>query len=1082
MTTATAAPGPVCRICRDLHSPRGLARWLSRTTYLNKTRCRKKDITDLFLGTGLGPRAYSIIEQGMVTRIVEAKPEDLRGFLEEAAGISKYKERRRETENRIRHARENLERVEDIRQELETQIRKLDRQSKAAVKYKEFKQEERVVKGQLLSLRWKKLDHKLGEFDRVLAQHDNEHEAIIARQREAEAAIESFRTQQTEAGDVLNKVQEEYYALGADISGIEQKIQHERETREQQVREQEQVNRAWEEASQHLTQDKQQVEQLGSELATIEPQLEEVRASNTSQQQAREQAEEKMNDWQAEWQRFNAMAAEPEKTREVQHSRIQQTEQHLESVQQRQSRLSDEATEIDAELAKEDLEGLRSTAAELDQQAQNYEAQLETLNTRIRELREQLDEDGVALEEHRGQAHTAQARLASLQELQDAAQGKHDEALNTWLGDHGLEQAPRLASMIEVESGWEKAAERVLSMQLAAVKVGNFDNIANDATSLETDLVMVDGSNVNTASVRDDSLLNKVKADISLAPWLAHVRIADDLPAAMVKRSELAAHESIVTRDGAWLGANWLSVANPEGARAGMLHRQREMESLADELTKHEAEIQRLEDEQGKLRHDVQMQDQQRETLRKTLSEHNQKRTEAHAALGSKESRLSNLTERRQKIGNELTEIEQQQQADRKALEEARLLLSEAENLTGSHEQHRAELETQRDQYQQQLEGIRTQAAQARDVLQEREVERQRMTTTLEQTKQSVERLEKQLQQLMARRDELNKTLANTDEPDKELNQQREALLQKRQAVEEKLTAARQQTQELEASMREQEKKRADCEQESQELRDKTESQRLARQETFVRRDTLAEQIIETGNEVTALLEAMPEDASEEVWTETLEKIGRRINRLGPINLVAIEEFDEQTERKQYIDKQYDDLIDALKTLEDAIGKIDKETRTRFKETFDKVNTGLQALFPRLFGGGHAYLELTGEDMLDTGVSVMARPPGKRNSTIHLLSGGEKALTAVSLIFSIFQLNPAPFCLLDEVDAPLDDANVERYSKTLQEMATETQLMFITHNKITMEISDLLLGVTMSEPGVSRLVSVDVEEAMEMVG
>ncbi|MDH5632675.1 MAG: chromosome segregation protein SMC [Gammaproteobacteria bacterium] len=1050
--------------------------------FLNKARCRKKDITDLFLGTGLGPRAYSIIEQGMVTRIVEAKPEDLRGFLEEAAGISKYKERRRETENRIRHARENLERVQDIRQELETQLRKLDRQSKAAVKYKEYKQEERLVKGQLLSLRWKKLDNKLGEFDRLLAQYDNEREAIIARQREAEAQIEALRSEHTEANDALAKVQEEYYALGADISGVEQKIQHARQTREQQLREQEQVNRAWEEASQHLTQDKQQVERLTGELAELEPLLQEVRSNNDSQQQARESAEQKMNDWQHEWQRFNAMAAEPEKTRDVQRSRIQQTEQHLESLKQRQSRLGDEAASIDTELAGEDLDGLRSRAAELDRQSQEHESQLESVNTRVRELREQLDEDGVALEEHRGQAHTMQARLASLQELQDAAQGKHDEALNKWLGDHGLEQAPRLASMIEVEAGWEKAAERVLALQLSAVRVDSFSSLAADAATLETDLVMVDGSNINSGAIAADSLLHKVKADVSLAPWLAHVRVADNLEAAMARRNDLAAHESIITRDGAWLGANWLSIVHPEGARAGMLRRQREMDTLTGELARHEAEIQRLEAEQGKLRHEVQELDQQRESLRRTLNEHNQKRTEAHAALGSKEARLSNLTERRQKIADELAEIGQQLTNDAASLEEARKLLGEAESMSGSLEQRREELQARRNQYQQQLEQVRADAARARDLLQEREVERQRMTTLLEQTRQSVERLEKQLQQLISRRDELNRTLANTEDPATGLNQQRETLLHKRQGVEEQLTGARRHTQELEAATREQEKNRAECEQEAQELRGKTEEQRLARQETSVRRDTIAEQVAETGNAVKDLLEAMPEEASEASWTEELDKIGKRITRLGPINLVAIEEFEEQSERKTYIDKQYDDLTQALQTLEEAMGKIDKETRTRFKETFDKVNTGLQALFPRLFGGGHAYLELTGEDLLDTGVSIMARPPGKRNSTIHLLSGGEKALTAVSLIFSIFQLNPAPFCLLDEVDAPLDDANVERYSKTLIEMAAETQLMFITHNKITMEIADLLLGVTMSEPGVSRLVSVDVEEAMEMVG
>lgn len=322
--------------------------------------------------------------------------------------------------------------------------------------------------------------------------------------------------------------------------------------------------------------------------------------------------------------------------------------------------------------------------------------------------------------------------------------------------------------------------------------------------------------------------------------------------------------------------------------------------------------------------------------------------------------------------------------------------------------------------------------------------------------------------------------MAAGGEPIEQMAMELETLLQKRMEVDEQLSAARQRLAEVDHLLRELAEQRAQAERKSHEVRGQLDAARMAHQEIRVRRQTLEEQLAEGDYSLQQLLAEMPQDADETVWHEEVERIAGQIQRLGAINLAAIDEFAEQSERKTYLDAQHADLSEALATLENAIHKIDKETKERFQETFDKVNAGLQAMFPRLFGGGHAYLELTGDNILDTGVTVMARPPGKRNSTIHLLSGGEKAMTAVALVFSIFELNPAPFCMLDEVDAPLDDANVGRFSKMVQEMSERVQFIYITHNKGTMEIAQQLIGVTMHEPGVSRLVSVDVDEAMEM--
>jgi chromosome segregation protein len=341
--------------------------------------------------------------------------------------------------------------------------------------------------------------------------------------------------------------------------------------------------------------------------------------------------------------------------------------------------------------------------------------------------------------------------------------------------------------------------------------------------------------------------------------------------------------------------------------------------------------------------------------------------------------------------------------------------------------------------------------------------------------------MERQLSQVGERREALKEALAESEEPLAKMKEELEQLLEDRMVVEEELADARRKVEELEHSMRTQDAERHRVENAAQEIRSSLEEIRMAWQELKVRRQTLVEKLGETGHTLESLFESMPEEADEKVWAEQVDRISQRINRLGPINLAAIEEFQTESERKEYLDAQHADLTEALDTLENAIRKIDKETRTRFKETFEKVNSGFKELFPRLFGGGHAYLELTGDDLLDTGVSVMARPPGKRNSTIHLLSGGEKALTAVAMVFSIFQLNPAPFCMLDEVDAPLDDANVGRFCDMVKEMSDKVQFIVITHNKITMEMVNQLNGVTMHEPGVSRLVAVDVDEAAQMV-
>ncbi|MDX1823805.1 MAG: hypothetical protein R3354_03755, partial [Thiohalomonadales bacterium] len=579
---------------------------------------------------------------------------------------------------------------------------------------------------------------------------------------------------------------------------------------------------------------------------------------------------------------------------------------------------------------------------------------------------------------------------------------------------------------------------------------------------------------------KGETLQAKVQAPWSLNSVLAGVYVADDLPAALAMRSHLAPHESVVCRDGIWLGNGWLRVVRDSDAKAGILQREQELKSLATEMSQLTEQVRVLQEQLETERNQLHELELERDSIQASFNQANRAHAEQQSRLNARRGQLEQAQTRQSKLETELHELRGQMDADQQALQTARGTLETALEQMGGLEQQREELMRQRDAQREVLEVARGRAQEARNEAHEIKLKYETLNTELNSTRQAMARLNAQLEQVRARREELQKALAESEAPLADMNQELEGLLEQRVSVEAELAEARKQLESIEHELRQLEESRGEAEQAVQDVRSQLEQIRINQQEVKVRRQTLEEQIVESGFELQPLLAEMPEEANETDWHARVEDLEQKINRLGPINLAAIEEFEQQSERKEYLDAQNEDLTQALQTLENAIHKIDRETRTRFKETYDKVNSGLKELFPRLFGGGHAYLEMTGDELLDTGVTVMARPPGKRNSTIHLLSGGEKALTAVALVFAIFELNPAPFCMLDEVDAPLDDANVGRYCAMLKEMSERTQFIFITHNKVTMEVAQHMTGVTMHEPGVSRLVAVDIDEAVQL--
>jgi chromosome segregation protein len=1049
--------------------------------FLNGARCRRKDITQLFLGTGLGSRSYAIIEQGMISRVIEARPEELRGFIEEAAGISKYKERRRETENRISHTKENLERLNDVREEVEKQLRHLQRQAATARRYQTLKQEERKLTAELLALRLRVIEQDSQSKEGILRERDTAMQGLIAELRSIESAIETAREDFTEKSEALNAVQGRYYQIGAEISRAEQSIQHGRELRQRQRQDLEQVEQGATEAGMHLTRDQSQIDELRRELEQLEPGLGAARERERDSASGLAQAEEAMQDWQERWEEFNRDSRAASEKTQVERARIEQLEHQLARLATQRERLAAELAELgtaetDARIAS--LQGEQDHAAS---QGESAASRLREVTEQLQRLRERERELVAADDRSRQQLQDTQGRLMSLQALQQAALGLAQGKVTEWLASNTLGDRPRLAQQLVVEPGWERAVETVLGSYLEAVSVETIDSIAGQLDGLQVGSVSFFSSGgASTQSVESGRLLARVQGPAAISAWLSGIIAVDTLPEALDKRRTLLTGESVITKDGVWIGREWLRVSRDKDVHAGVIGREKEMRDLRDELAAAESRRESVQAELTGSRSQLSSLEQQRDALQADVNRLHRAHSDLNAQVSALRTKAEQTAERMRRISAETEDLDRDHESRALALAEARARLREGLDAMSRFEEQRVGLEQEREELRQNLGLKRSQAQTDRDGAQEVAIKVESRRSALSSISAGLDRLRHQMDQLRLRREELTRQLAEGEAPLQALAASLETSLQQRVTVEQELAGAREALEGAESKMRTLDQRRMESETAVDEARAGLEDVRMAAQELKVRRETLLEQFAATQLELATVYQEMAPEADVAVWEQTLSEVAGKIERLGQVNLAAIDEFKEQSERKEYLDRQFKDLTEALETLESAIRKIDRETRARFQDTFDRVNAGLKERFPRLFGGGHAYLELAGEDILNAGVSIMARPPGKRNSTINQLSGGEKALTAVALVFSIFELNPAPFCLLDEVDAPLDDNNVGRFCETVKEMSQRVQFIFITHNKTTMELASQLLGVTMNEPGVSRLVAVDVDEAVRM--
>lgn len=1062
---------------------RTLTRDGTSTYYINNQAVRRRDIQDIFLGTGLGPRAYAIIGQGMISRIIEARPEELRIFLEEAAGVSKYKERRRETENRLQDTRENLVRVEDILRELNANLEKLEGQAEVAKKFHALQADQEEKQKLLWLLRKNEAKSEQEKVFRDIEKAQTDLEEQTAKLRHVETELEHMRQAHYGAGDRLHQAQGHLYQTNAEIGSLEAQIKFVIESR---TRLQSQLTSL----SAQRDQWQRQGNQYQEELAEAELFLEEQAARVEQAQQAAQQQHDLLPALEQTWREAQLKSTESR-------AKIMQAQQQieLESAHQRN------ASNILASLAvrRERLSQEKSGMAMPDStHLINLKAQLEEKQMALEEaqhLLEEAQEQQPKLEEERRtsqeQVNTEtaanaqlEARLAALKQLQESVQTQGK--VQPWLQKHELGELPRLWQKLHIDAGWETALESVLRERTSALEMSNLDwakAFFNDAPPAK--LALFSANAVAPVANQDipaglKPLLNLLQVNdpglrALLQDWLHNVFIADDTVAAFVDRDKLPIGAYFVTKQGHVIGRSSVRFYASDSEQDGMLARQQEIENItkqlrAQQMLADEARSRAVRADAALTQATARLQD-----LRTRM----QSLTQAVHGLQIDVMKLSEVQERfnqrSTQIGGELEEIAAQEaeQQQIKAESEAKFeqLDIELAEMQEKHEDGQTDFLAR----EQQLNDARVRLRDLERAAQEAEYTEKSQRNKIEELKRSIATAQEQASQLFASMQQGSLELESLDDQAAQAGLQ--SLLDKRSEQERALADARHELDQLTQKLRHHEESRMQAERSLQPQRDRITELQLKEQAARLNQEQYAQQLAEVQADEAALAEKLNDEIRPSYLQGEVTRLTNAIAGLGAVNLAALDELAQASERKNFLDAQNADLTEAITTLEDAINKIDKETRDMLQETFDKVNRHFSELFPILFGGGQAKLIMTGDEILDSGVQVMAQPPGKKNATIHLLSGGEKALTATALVFSIFQLNPAPFCLLDEVDAPLDDANTERFCNMVKRMSAFTQFLFISHNKIAMEMAQQLIGVTMQEQGVSRIVAVDMESA-----
>jgi chromosome segregation protein len=1063
---------------------RTLTRDGTSSYFINNQPVRRRDVQDVFLGTGLGPRAYAIIGQGTISRIIESRPEELRLFLEEAAGVSKYKERRRETENRLKDTRENLTRVDDILRELNANLDKLEKQAEVAQQYRSLQDSGTLKLHQLWFLKHRDAAAEEERVRTAVAEASTALEARLAELRHTEADLESVRQAHYAANDVLHLRQGELAQAALEVSRLEERIRYVVEGRQRaqaRLAELQAQNSQW---ATRQDEARAELEDIAGQIVAGEEEAERLHAQAEEAAATLPDGEDQLRAAQQAAGTQRSAAAEVQQQIQLLAADSRNIDEQSRGLKARRERLASEAKGLATpDLAR--LDTLRGEEAAANGLRDESEARLADLSDQVPALD---DQRRAAQERAAREAATLTdigARLSALRALQDKVQT--EGKLKPWLDKHGLSSLQGLWKQVHIDSGWETALEAALRERLNALAVGRLDSVrafAADAPPARLAFYALPsgaiGNSHRTLPTLTDRLrLSDASLQALLSDWLEGVYTAESIDTALAQRSQLTHGEVIMTREGHAVSQHAVAFYAPDSEQAGLLARAQEIDNLdrqqrAQSLLADEARA-------GAVRLEAAYSDasQRLATVRREAAEAQSRAHGLHVELlrlsqqaEATQARSSQLSEELAEIDAQLESLEERRATGEGRFEELDVALAEAQQKHADLEDAVIAAERALAERREQQRALERQAGEARfqaRALVARQAELQR----------SIDTAAAQVQSNVQAGEQLQLELGSFDDAAAQSGLQGALALKLTQ--EQALGLARSQYDDLSAQLKRADEQRLGFEQSLQPLRDQITKLQLELQAAQLGGAQYLEQLQAAAVDLEALGRGI-DDGAVKLWglqTE-IDRINREINALGAVNLAALEELTQSRERKTFLDAQNADLNEAITTLEDAIAKIDLETRDLLASTFNQVNEHFGRMFPSLFGGGTARLVMTGTEILDAGVQVMAQPPGKKNSTIHLLSGGEKALTAIALVFAIFQLNPAPFCLLDEVDAPLDDANTERYSKLVQEMSKGTQFLFISHNKIAMEMAEQLIGVTMQEQGVSRIVAVDMEGALSM--
>ena len=1053
--------------------------------YINNIHVRRRDIADIFLGTGVGARAYAIIEQGMISRIIEAKPEELRIFLEEAAGVSKYRERRKETEARLADTRENLLRVDDIRTELEKQLEHLRAQAEVASRYHELQDQLRFSQNLLWLQKKREASATRERCGRDIEKLGVELEGQTAKLRETEAALEELRQRHHAAGDAVHDAQGQLYETNAEFARVEQQIQHVRENRQRiearlaDLRDQLSQGRAQLEAQQAS------LDEWRAEEGRAQESVETTRAAHQAASEQLPVVEQAYRDALSGRDALQSGAAENANALQLEQTRCEHALKILSQLAQREQRLREEKAALPAPDDAE-FQRLGAAQAELDARQHDQRANLDAQEARVPELDATLRGCAAAVEAAAQQAASLEARISALRQIQDRI--GRSEGMDGWLKSHQLDSSHRLWQDVEIDSGWEDALEAVLRERLNGISLGSLEEAAQWVGDLPPGKMTVFAGDGDAALVPQAlgelrPLASCVRgknaaATAALNDWLHQVYVVADRHAGLAQRQHLPAGAMLVSADGHVFTRHSVSFHAPDSDLHGVLSRERELEGLGTLLAAQQEELAMQRARNADADAAFEQHQAMLATMRVDLDETRRRCHEAELEITRFSEQAQRVSQRGEQIAAELAEIDAQTGAERAQHDTAQASVVQ-------YDKQRIELQGQLAAAQTAHVEAEAALARQRETILLADRAAQEATFHLKTSSNKIAEIDNAMRLVRENaatveagigRDEAE--VVGLDETP--LTTELDRVLQIRTQKEQAVAAARDTLEEAETTLRQTEQERLLIEQGLDPIRERINDAKLKEQEARLTEEQFAQQLFEVNANEAELEPHLEKGKRSSALQADITRLTNEISTLGAVNLAALDELETSEQRKEYLDSQSLDLNTALSTLEDAIHRIDRETRDRLQHTFDVVNGHFGELFPSLFGGGQAKLVLSGEEILDAGVQVIAQPPGKKNSSIHLLSGGEKALTALSLVFAMFQLNPAPFCLLDEVDAPLDDSNTERFCKLVQQMSGNSQFMFISHNKITMEMANQLIGITMQEAGVSRVVAVDIEEAMKL--